>query len=194
MIRRATVLSLAAVVVAAAGASAATSTKTHIYQAFKSSGKPAIKISKTVTGTCNGGSAAINRNDAWRCFGGNFVYDPCFISTKTKGILVCPGNPWNGSAVELKVKGKLKFGDPKKPSTSGMPWAIQTTTGLKCTIATGATTLVSKQRLNYFCLKSSEGLWGSPSRNHQPWTIYIAPARASTKKLTQRVAIRTAWF
>jgi len=192
MIRPASVLIVAALVAAATASAATTTTKTHIYQAFTSSGKPAIKITKTVTGTCNGGSAAINRNDAWRCFAGNFVYDPCFNSSKANGILVCPGNPWSTSAVELKLKGKLTLGNTKKPSTSGMPWAIETTTGLKCAIDTGATTVVQKQRLNYFCVKSKDGLWGSPSRKHEPWTIYIAPG--TTTKLSTTVGIQTAWF
>ncbi len=191
MIRPVSVLIVAALL-AAAAASAASNTQTHIYQAFTSSGKPAIKITKTVKGTCNGGAAAINRNDAWRCFAGNYVYDPCFSSSKAKGILVCPGNPWNSSGVELKVSGKLKYGDHGKPSTAGMPWAIETTAGLKCAIDTGATTVVQKQRLNYFCLKSKDGLWGSPSRKHEPWTIYIAPSTA--KKLSKTAAIETAWF
>ena len=90
------------------------------------------------------------------------------------------------------MKGKLKHGNTKKPSTSGLPWAIQTTTGLRCVIATGATSVVQKQRLNYFCLKSKDGLWGSPSRKHEPWTIYIAPG--TSKKLSKTVGIRTAWF
>jgi hypothetical protein len=191
MIRSFSVLIVAALV-AAGAAPAASSTKADIYRAFTSSGKPAIKITKTVKGTCNGGSAAVNRSDAWRCFAGNFVYDPCFSSTEAKGILVCPGNPWNTSAVELKVSGKLRFPDKGKPSTSGMPWAIQTTTGLKCVIATGATTVLQKQRLNYFCVRSKDGLWGSPSRKHEPWTIHIAPPSAT--KLSKTVAIKTAWF
>ncbi len=191
MIRPVSVLIVAALV-AAAAASAASNTQTHIYQAFTSSGKPAIKITKKVKGTCNGGAAAIDRNDAWRCFAGNFVYDPCFSSSKAKGILVCPGDPWNASGVELKVSGKLRYPDKGKPSTSGMPWAIETTTGLKCALDTGATTVVQKQRLNYFCLDSKDGLWGSPSRKHEPWTIYIAPG--TTKKLSKTAAVKTAWF
>jgi hypothetical protein len=191
MFRPVSVLIVSALV-AAATASAASTTKTEIYRAFTSSGTPAIKIAKTVKGTCNGGSAATNRNDAWRCFAGNFVYDPCFSSSKAKGILVCPGNPWNRSGIELKLTGKLRFGNTKRPSTSGMPWAIETTTGLKCAIDTGATTVVQKQRLNYFCLKSKDGLWGSPSRKHEPWTIYIAAGTAT--KLSKTVAIKTAWF
>lgn len=191
MIRSVSVLIVAALV-AAASASATSSTTTHIYQAFTSSGKPAIKITKTVKGICVGGSSATDRNDAWRCFGGNFVYDPCFSSSKAKGILVCPGNPWSRSGVELKVSGKLQFPDKQKPSTSGMPWAIQTTTGLKCVIATGATTVLQKQRLNYICMKSKDGLWGSPSRKHEPWKIDIAPSTAT--KLSKTVAIKTAWF
>jgi hypothetical protein len=194
MIKRTVVAGTAAALTIAVAAAAAGSTKTHIYRAFTASGKPAIKVTKTMEGFCNGGSIAIDRNDAWRCFAGNFVLDPCFSSSKAKGIVLCPAAPWKASGIKVRLTGKLRDGNKRKPSTSVLPWGIRTSTGLRCEIATGATLVVHKQRLNYFCLHSKSGLWGSPSRNHQPWTIRIAPASTTTTKLTKTVQIATAWF
>jgi hypothetical protein len=188
--------SLVIAVILATGASAAlagtTKTQAHIYEPFTSSGKPAVHVSSTVRGSCNGGSAAIDRDDAWRCFTGNFIYDPCFSSSKAKGIVLCPTGPGSTSAVEIKLTAKLTFGDKAKPSTSGTPWAVETTSGLKCLISTGATSVIDHRRANYFCGKGKNVLWGSPSRKSEPWTIYSAPATAT--KLTQTVKLSVAWF
>lgn len=187
----------AAMILLAAGATAAlaatTTTRTVLYQAFTASGQPTIHVTSTARGSCNGGSAAIDRDDAWRCFSGNFVYDPCFSSAHAKGIVLCPSGPGATSGIEIKLTAKLTGADHGKPSTSGTPWGVQTTSGLKCEIDTGATTVLDGRRANYFCAKSKKTiLWGSPIRKSEPWTIYAAPATA--KKLTTKVKLSVAWF
>lgn len=188
---------LVGVVIAAAGAASAAlagATATHavIYHAFTSSGAPKIAITSKGRGHCNGGSAAIDRGDAWRCFSGNFVYDPCFSSRKAKGIVLCPVGPWTSSGVEIKLTDRLKGGNRAKPSTSGEPWAIETAAGTQCEFGTGASTLLDHLRANYYCATSKAVLWGYPSRKSEPWTIYSALPTAT--KLTNEVKIKTAWF
>jgi hypothetical protein len=185
----AALIAVASVSVALAGA---TRTQTHIYEAFTSAGSPAIHVTKTVRGFCNGGSSAIDRDDAWRCFFGNFVVDPCFSSSAAKGVVLCPTDAWSSSGVEIKLTKALLYGDKGKPSTSGQPWAVETTSGAKCEIDTGATSVVDHRRANYFCQKGKDVLWGSPSRSSEPWTIYSAPATAT--KLTSKVKLSVAWF
>jgi hypothetical protein len=185
---------IAVLLTAAAGAALASTTRTSvvIYQAFTSSGVPALHVKSTVKGSCNGGSSAIDRDDAWRCFAGNDVYDPCFSSPKAKGIVLCPDGPWSSSGVEIRLTAGLTGADRRKPSTAGTPWAIETTSGAKCVLDTGATSVVDHQRANYFCTKTKDVMWGSPSRKSEPWTIYAAPATAT--KLTSRVKLSVAWF
>jgi hypothetical protein len=200
-VSRAKVSSLIAAVVLAAGAAAGvgaalagaapTRTRAIIYQAFTSSGKPAIHVTSTSRGSCNGGASAINRSDAWRCFAGNFVYDPCFSSPKATGIVLCPLGPWTASGAEIKLTAPLTGANKGKPSTSGHPWAIETSTD-KCVAATGATSILDHLRANYFCQTTKNALWGYPSRTSEPWTIYSAPGTAT--KLTRKVAIKAAWF
>lgn len=173
------------------GLSGAARTETRIYEAFAASGKPAIRITETVHGYCYIGSFAAVRDDAWRCISGNALYDPCFSSHKAKGIVLCPRAPWQRSGVEMKLTKRLPKPYAPKPSTSGLPWGIETTAGLKCVFATGVTTAIGGVRANYGCT-SNEWLWGSPSRKPQPWTIYIAPFNA--KKLSTRAKIAVAWF
>jgi len=188
-------LAVAAVAISACASVAGASpprTQTRIYEAFTSAGTPAIHVTKTVHGSCNGGSAAIDRNDAWRCFFGNYVADPCFSSSAAKGIVLCPTAAWSSSGTEIKLTRPLADGDTGKPSISGQPWAVETTSGTKCQIDTGATSVVDHQRANYFCQKGKDVLWGAPSRKAEPWTIYAAPATAT--KLTKKVKLSVAWF
>ena len=186
---KARVAILVVLIAGAVATMAAATTRTHtvVYHAFTTSGKPALRIAKTLSGSCNGGSSAINRSDAWRCFGGNFVLDPCFSSSHATGIVLCPGNPWRKSLIEVKV-GNLTLGNTHRPSTNGLPWAIETVSGLKCVIATGATTVVGGLRANYFC-KNSVSLWGNPSRNTEPWTIGVGKTKS-----TRNTQVKTAWF
>ncbi len=191
--RLAALLVAVGLALAAIPAVASTShTKAIVFYAFKSSGEPAVKVSRTVRGSCNSGSAAADRNDAWRCFGGNFVYDPCFSSSKANGYVLCVPAPWKSSAVKLKYSGKLKSGNKRKPSTSGLPWAIRTTLGWKCEMDTGGSESINGKRANYFCAKTKDWLWGSPDRKSEPWTIFAAPLDAT--QLTTKVKIQTAWF
>ncbi len=183
---------LASAAVTSAALAGATQTRTIIYQAFTSAGKPAIHVTNTSRGHCVGGSSAINRSDAWRCFTGNFVYDPCFSSSKATGLVLCPVGPWTSAGVEIKLAAALTGANKGKPSTSGNPWAVETTSGAKCELATGATSILDHRRANYFCQTGKDVLWGSPSRKSQPWTIFSAPATAT--KLTKMVKLGVAWF
>lgn len=167
-------------------------TQTQIYEAFTRSGRAAIHVTKTIRGHCWSASLAADRNDAWRCMSGNDIFDPCFSSHKARAIVLCPEAPWVKIGIRMKLTKSLPKTHAGAPSTSGLPWGIKTTGGIKCSMATGATAAVHGIRANYYCYKSAKWLWGSPSRKSQPWTIYIAPL--SAKKLSARVEIALAWF
>ncbi len=171
---------VALLLVGAAAASAATTT-THVYRAFKADGKPAIHIAHTVDGSCFGGAEAVNRRDAWRC-----------ISGKAHRFVLCPAAPWKRSGIKIHLLSTLKGGHRRAPSTAVNPWGIQTTAGLRCAFAGGATNAIGRRRANYACLHSHDWLWVSPIRSTQPWTIFMAPV--SAKKLARRAKIAVAWF
>jgi hypothetical protein len=187
--------SLTAFALSVGVAAAAVHTRASIYDPFKASGKPAVHVEKTLHGSCDSGSVAVAHRGTWRCFAKNVGFDPCFSSPKAAGFVLCPaGGPWSGSAVKIKLTKSLpsKFGHKGKPSKKGLPWALVTTAGWKCLIDTGGTSFVDGKRLNYFCLHHKDGLWGSPSRQSEPWKIFAAPPQA--KKLKARVGIKAAWF
>jgi hypothetical protein len=170
---------------------ARTTTQTHIYQAFSGSGRPSVRITSILRGSCWSDSLAAGRDDAWRCMSGNYIFDPCFSSPKAQGVVLCVVSPWNRSGVEIVLTKRLPNPYAGRPSTTGLPWAIQTFTGLKCELATGSTTAVGSRRANYGC-NSNEWLWGAPLRSSEPWMIYAAAVDA--KHLSKRVKIAVAWF
>jgi hypothetical protein len=96
--------------------------------------------------------------------------------------------------VEVKLTARLKGANKGKPSTSTStePWALETTNGTQCELATGASTILDHLRANYYCEPSKIVLWGYPSRKSEPWTIYSALPTA--KKLTSKAKIKVAWF
>jgi|GEM_PF-2853100 len=179
---------------AASGATThgATRTTTRIYRAFSRSGAPSVRITSIIGGFCWSGSDTAMRDDAWRCVSGRFIYDPCFSSPKAKGVVLCILAPWSKSGTEIVLKKALPKPFAGPPSTTGLPWAIGTTTGLRCVFASGATRAIGDRRANYGCRKSTEWLWGSPSRSSEPWTIFAAPFQV--KRLSKRAKIAVAWF
>ncbi len=84
---RAVALSLAALLVIAGSASGAdrpskhgrVATTIHLYAPFNGGGiASGVRVAKSASGYCWENSLADNRADAFRCFVGNSIYDPCF--------------------------------------------------------------------------------------------------------------------
>jgi hypothetical protein len=172
------------------GARAATPTTATIYQAFSYHGL-VIPHVRVVSGYCWENSNVTERGDAWRCFVGNHIHDPCFSSTFAFGVVVC-ATPWNDTGVEIRLSRPLPTPSSHAgPSLALQPWAIETAAGAECVLSSGASAVVHGHRLNYFC-GTKVGLWGFPTRTSQPWTILSAPFNATT--LSHRVAIRHAWM
>jgi hypothetical protein len=174
-------------------AAARTQTAETVFQPFTAAGIPTLQTTSK-SGYCYTGSLAVNRSDAWRCFVGNFILDPCFSSPRVGGEVVCPGINLS-SGIEIRLTKPLPTGmaDPGKPSLRHEPWDIQLADGVHFLLSSGASNVVDGKRLNYFCgPKCSVGLWGYPRRSTEPWTILVAPVNA--KSLHARQAIRHVWM
>lgn len=176
-----------------ASAFARTKTTATVFQAFTSMGAPTIHT-QSKSGHCYTGSLTINRNDAWRCFVGNYLLDPCFSSTQARGVVICPNLQVTGG-VEIRLTKPLPRtqADGGSPSLRDQPWNIQLTNGRHFAFASGASSLVHGVRLNYFCgAGCNYGLWGYPRRRSEPWTILVGAFNATA--LHDRQAIRHAWM
>jgi hypothetical protein len=185
-------VALATTAIAAGAAQGRGHTAASVYEAFSYHGVIVPQVS-VASGYCFTSSDVTWRDDAWRCFVGNALYDPCFSSPLAFGVVVCP-IPWSDTATEIRLTKALpSSGSHTPPSLALQPWAIETAAGAHCLLSSGASNVVHGKRLNYFCGKNVKyGLWGFPSRKTQPWTILQAPFNA--KVLKHRLAIVRAWM
>jgi hypothetical protein len=152
-----------------------------------------IKVVRAVTGGCWGGALAVPQPNAWRCFAGPHIYDPCFSRPGSASVFCPTSYPWVRRVVRLKLTEALphRFRNRPGAATHGLPWAIQTATGKACLVLTGASTFVGKRRVNYAC-KGGGGLVGAPRKRTAQWTIrYVRRLRGGP---VTWAGVRTAWW
>ncbi len=141
-------------------------------------------------GYCWTGSDASNRKDAFRCFTGNFIHDPCFASPKGNKV-ACPTNAAKRDVEVITLTKPLPA-----PNRGGSPdtWLIKLGNGWLCSLDTGATFIVDGKRANFSCPNNVWG-FGEPKTKNEPWTILTGPGTPNKKNvhLTSRT-IRKAWF
>jgi hypothetical protein len=170
---------------------ASVTTKARVFRAFSPSGRSRLRT-KTRRGECFTGSLATLRRDAWRCFVGSQIIDPCFSSSHVSGSVLCPRAAWKQTGIRLKLRKPLPRPHGRKPSIKLQPWALELVDGRHCGMVTGGTSAIGGKRANFACASGNDWLWGFPNRRTEPWTIFIAPAGAT--ELNVRVQIRRAWM
>jgi hypothetical protein len=159
----------------AAGATAQT-TRVTTYRPF-TDGKPTpgFVVARAAKGSCFSGSLADPRSDAWRCFIGNAIQDPCFSDVRARSWVACPvdGTPFGKRIVRLSLTNPLPKGLANRgaPGQSN-PWAVKLAGGTVCTFLTGATFAYHGKRVNYGCTPTIF-LAGSPNRSKPTWTITL---------------------
>ena len=143
------------------------------YNPFTADGQPdpSLRITdRFADATCNGGSAVTARTDAWRCFSGNFILDPCFKSP-SQPVAVCPTDPLKGRVAILDDP-EL---DPEDASTSdhATVWAVRTA-GRTCVAASGAKDEIRGRVPYYFCAPGFRtDVWGPLDRRHATWRALV---------------------
>jgi hypothetical protein len=153
-----------------------------------------VRVGKTGDGYCWEGSIADTRPDAWRCFLGNFILDPCFSNdTGTSKFVICADSPWS-PVTKLSLTKKLprSLANPAKSDpTTGRPWAIELIDSTRCVALTGATGAIAGLGIDYGCAEGSV-LAGEPRRTNAMWTIfYGASFKAGT--LNERQIAQVWW-
>jgi hypothetical protein len=174
---------------------AAAATRVVVMAGFTVGGVPTMRISRTVRGSCFSTSAAALRDDAYRCTSGNELFDPCLAppaSVRAGHVVVCPTDPFGNTGIEIRLTRPLPRNDEPAPSERGIPFAVRLTNGCEAMLDTGATAVIGRERANYYCARTHQALWGTPSRRGRVWTIWSAPPNA--KRLSRRVPIAEAWF
>lgn len=143
-------------------------------------------------GYCWTGSLADARADAWRCFLGNEIHDPCFSGAGSYAM--CPdGTPDSHDALRLELTKPLprSQANPAGNPARRDPWVIVTAGGAYCYRVTGATGPAAGRTVTYECAGASV-LAGSPDRTRPVWTVSLLPTGASKHYVT--TAVRSVWW
>ncbi|GIU99088.1 MAG: hypothetical protein KatS3mg014_0704 [Actinomycetota bacterium] len=157
-------------------AGARASTSERIFDAFTATGElePSFTVRRTTDGSCVG--SFVGRPDAWRCFAGDFVYDPCFQPPRASREVVCDLTPWDLVGVRVRLESALPW--PESLSRKGWlrkpPWAVELLDGTRCLLILGGAgrEMVGGEAVNYTC-EPGGGLWGEPDDSSDPWTVYF---------------------
>jgi hypothetical protein len=149
--------------------------------------------------------------NVYRCFGGHFVYDPCWkddADTSTTAVL-CQGAPWDDHLYHLTLQ------QPRTQSFEGPPlvvggdnaWGLELTTGERCLVLQGAHGYVGNPHkelpetrvIDYYC-QSKTGkqdtrvLLRDIDRSNPRWRIATAYSTKRGYKLGPKVGIAKAWY
>lgn len=159
-------------------APAATKTRVEVFSPWSGGTLRAgyTVVRKAKGGPCWENSLSTDRPDAWRCFIGNDIYDPCFSGTSRSDV-ACLDDAFAHRVFLLHLSKPLVA--EKNPTTqmlqpSGQPWALRLSNGDQCGFMTGATTVLNGDRMNYGC-KSGNTIFGFPNRSSALWTAKSVP-------------------
>ena len=168
-------------------------TSIHLYTPFNGgSVASGIRVGKTAAGYCWTGSLADWRGDAFRCFVGNYIHDPCFADqTGSAHYVLCPLYTPDAKALRINLTKKLPPNSASGDPTRHPPWAVKTASGKWCTKFTGATGSIAGMGITYGCTGGGI-LLGNPRRNTKLWTIFYASGYKASQ--FRPVALKSAWW
>ncbi|MFC1433605.1 serine/threonine-protein kinase [Streptacidiphilus sp. N1-3] len=137
-----------------------------------------VTVAGTAQGSCFTTAESTSRDDAFRCNGGNSLYDPCFAPlVQNPTAVMCLGTSPT-KLFRLTLTEPLPDVPPVASPSPVEPLIIILTDGTSCGMVTGGTTDQAGQRLNYEC-GNGGGLYGYPDKTGVVWTIsYLAKGSA----------------
>jgi hypothetical protein len=146
-------------------------------------------IATAANASCEPGSEAIGQ--AYRCFAGNTVYDPCWAQKAAVPTVLCVADPWSAAVVKLTVSSSLS----PIPAEGGTvePWAVQLGGGQRCVMVQGAHGAFRGHVIDYFCGQGLFLLRGL-STSSQPWTARSVVITSGQQASGPRETIAIAWY
>jgi hypothetical protein len=123
--------------------------KVYVARSTPSSIAPGLQVTRTAGGAnCGPASEAIG--NAYRCFAGSGVYDPCWPDAQaTSPAVLCLEAPWSHDVIKLVLASSLP---PLIGSTgTAPPWGLHLTDGSNCVLEQGAHDSFNGRPVDYFC-------------------------------------------
>jgi hypothetical protein len=172
---------------AAGGGSQQQGTKTETVHPYDASGQLSIKVADVARGSCWTMSVAAPAPDAYRCFAGNTILDPCFAPTGQAAPteVACLAAPWSNAEM-LTLTAPLPKINPADASVR--PWALELGNGVRCVASTGTVPAVQGVNLGYRCTDGAyAGLIDTKS------ATVTADYGDATAQTVQSVTVTTIW-
>ena len=156
---------------------------------------PGLPVSQTLDGSCVSGSDSV-QGPVYRCFSGNYVYDPCWAVATAKiptATVLCMTEPWQASVVKIVTPGL-----PGVSAASGtdldFPWAVQLTTGQRCLAVQGAHGDYKGKAIDFGCQNSGLELLRGVDRSRALWSYQSVQQNGSALAPGPAVYVSIAWF
>jgi hypothetical protein len=156
------------------------------FSAYDSTGALTVPVGSTASGSCWESSIAVAATNAYRCFSGNSIEDPCFALSPTATLVACLADPW-AKAIVLNLTEAL-------PTASGpgsaqlAPWSLQLASGVRCTVTTGQVPVEAGQAYNFHCTDGADA-YLVPSTSADRVAVELDPGAAAARS----VAVQTIW-
>ena len=165
-------------------------TVTRQFHAYRADGGLAVQVGDVARGSCFSTSVAAPGADAYRCFAGNKILDPCFAPADTSpgqaGVQVaCVATPWS-RALALTLTQPLP--KPAGPKEAARPWAFQLGNGARCVASTGTVPAVQGINLGYHCTDGHDAALVDPTAS-----LVTAHYADATKRALDTVTVTTIW-
>jgi hypothetical protein len=138
----------------------ATVTKIRVFAPYDRGGAPTAGVAAHRSGSCFTSSITVTAAGAYRCFAGNSILDPCFVSPAARRVLDCYVAPW-GHPIQLRVHTLPKASTTVKITR---PWAIELVSGTRCVVTNGTPTILRGIALSYECSDGFAGLRTTAAR------------------------------
>lgn len=169
-----------------AAASAQAATRIESFSAYDASGRLAVKVGESARGSCWTNSVAAPAPDAFRCFAGNNILDPCFARPRAgaPNEVACLATPWSTATV-LTLTAPLPKPDSRAPDRA---WAFQLDNGARCVASTGTVPQVQGISLGYHCTDGSDAALRDISA-----PLVTADYGEAKSQAIQSVTVSTIW-
>jgi|SRR5271166_5000622 len=137
---------------------------------------------------CEPGSEAIGQ--AYRCFAGNFLYDPCWAVRAAVPTVLCLAYPWSVTAIRLEVDAPL---GAIPAAVASEPWGVELANGQRCELLQGAHSLFDGRVIDYYC-DSRLSLLRGLTTSSAVWRATSVTVTGGKQALGPSEQIKIAWF
>ena len=148
-------------------------------------------MSRATGAQCSLGSEAIGQ--AYRCFAGNAVYDPCWAAKSASPTVICLADPWLHAVDELQVNSPLGPVPAEGGGGAGEPWGVQLAGGQRCALAQGAHGTFDGKVVDYYCTPTLSLLRGL-DRGSATWTAESVIVKSGKLSAGPTDKIAIAWY